>query len=393
MVLPIAARLPLSLVLALAGARLADEWWTYVPAGVLPQLRADVGLSYAQAGVVLTSLMAGGLLGHGLWVAADFISRRLLATGGALVYGLCMIAFAISDQFAVLVMAGLLWGAASDAFIGGCEVALVEFAGDDLTAALARVNTYGAVGDLLGPLTLAGAALVGLSWRVPFAVGGALMLAYGGWLATQPLPRPRHSGDAHTPLASVWSVLKDRRVLALAAVAALFSVLDEPFWGFTLAYLEQTRRFTNGEPQLVVAAGVSGGIVGYLLVPLVVARWGIGPVLVGATVLVGVGIVGLLVSGPLPLIILAGALFGIAGAVFWSLLEARYLSLRPGQAGATAAVVSSIGLIGIGIGMPPLVGFVSDLLGLSAGLWVYAGVPAAMLLILLAARSTTTPRP
>src|SRR5262249_3671701 len=81
----------------------------------------------------------------------------------------------------------------------------------------------------------------------------------------------------------------------------------------------------------------------------------------------------------------AAILFGFSGAVFYAVLEATYLSLRPGQAGTTGAVVSAISLAGLGF--PALVGAVSDAPGLAAGMTVYAAVPLLVVaLVLLAAR-------
>src|SRR5688572_9657126 len=95
----------------------ADELFTFLPAGAAASIRADLGLSYAQAGLVLAMLSAGGFLGMFAKSAADFVSRRALAAGGALVYGLCMLGFAVGHSFWVLVVAAFLWGAASDAFL------------------------------------------------------------------------------------------------------------------------------------------------------------------------------------------------------------------------------------------------------------------------------------
>ena len=170
--LPFATRAPFSLLAALMLVRFADEWFTFFPAGTLESIRSDLGLSYAQTGVILASLGSGGLIGHGFSVAADYVDRRKLASAGAMVYGLCLIAFALGHSFFVLVAAGLIWGAASDAFVAGCEVTLVQLYPDRIASVLARANAYGAIGDLLGPLTLAGAAAIGLGWRGVFALSG-----------------------------------------------------------------------------------------------------------------------------------------------------------------------------------------------------------------------------
>jgi len=388
--IPLAARAPYSLLAALMLVRFADEWVTFFPAGSIAPIRADLHLTYVQAGVVLTALPAGGILGHGFGVAADFVSRRALAVFGAAMYAVCMAAFALADSFVVLVVASFVWGAASDAFVHGCEVALVDLYRDQLAPTLARVNAFGAVGDLLGPLMLAGAAAAGVSWRWVFAFGAATMALYALWLLAQRFPPPAPpEAEESTPWYTVLAVLRDRRVILLAVVGGLFSVLDEPFWGFVIAYLEDVRHLSGGLATLAAAVGVTGGLAGYLSVGAATRRWSERTALLGATVAVSLAVAGLVYLPLLPARAAAGFAFGYTGAVFYSVLQAALLGLRPGQAGTTGAVASTIGLFGIAF--PPLVGAVADRAGLGAGLSVYAAVPAVMLVLLAA--GLPRPRP
>jgi FSR family fosmidomycin resistance protein-like MFS transporter len=380
---PLAARAPLSLVAALMLVRLADEWFTFFPAGAIAPIRDDIGLTYAQAGVVLAALPAGGILGHGFAVAADYVDRRVLAAGGALVQAACLTGFALADSFLLLVAVSFLWGTSTDAFVYGCEIALVDLYHDQLAPALARVNAFGAVGDLLGPLTLAAAAALGVGWRPVFLSAAVLMALYGLWLALQRFPPPRPPvSDEHTPLRGILAVLRDPRIILLALVSALFGVLDEPFWGFTIVYLEKVRETPAGVATLLVAVGVSGGLVGFLSVGSVSRR--LAPRAVLLTFAAGVGVaVATLIAVPFVVIQAVSAfIFGFTGAVFYSVLQATILGMRPGQAGTTSAVVSTIGLLGIAF--PPLVGAVSDAAGLTTGLMLYVLVPVIMLVLLVA---------
>jgi MFS family permease len=371
--------------------RLADEWFSFFPAGALEPIRHSLGQTYAGAGLLLTALAGGGLVGNAFAVAADFVDRRLLAAGGATVYGLCLLAFAGGQSLTVLVVAAFCWGAASDAFTHGCEVALVDLYRDELPPVMGRVNAYGAVGDILGPLTLVGAAALGLSWRAVFLLGGAMMLLYALWLAWRPLPLPgarplpEGAGPAPArragPLRTILDVAGDRRILVLALVDGLFGLLDEPFLGFIIASLVLAQEGHPALPTAVATATVGAGLAGYLAVPALTQR---AP---GERLLLPLAAVLALATGAfallpwLPLRILAGPVFGFVGAVFFAVLQATYLGLRPGQAGTSKAVVSTVGLFGLG--MPALVGAASDTGGLAAGLALYAAVPLAMLLLLL----------
>ena len=203
---PALRRAPYGLVAALVLVRFADEWTTFFPAGALEPIRHDLGLSYAQAAGVLVALPAGGLVGTFFVIAADYVSRRLLASLGAAVYGVAMIVFGVGHSLPVLLGAAFVWGAASDAFAHGAEVALVDLAEDELPKMLARMNAWAAVGDLLGPATLAAAAFLGWGWRGAFVAGGVGMLGYAAWLAVHRFPPPRPPQSSAQPATTAASL-------------------------------------------------------------------------------------------------------------------------------------------------------------------------------------------
>jgi predicted MFS family arabinose efflux permease len=376
----VAARAPYSLLATLLFVRLADEWFGFFPAGALESIRADLDLSYAEAGLILAALPAGGFVGNGFAVAADFVDRRLLAGLGALVFALCMAVFALAGSLPVLLVAAFVWGAASDAFTHGCEVALVDLYRDDLAPVLGRVNAYGAVGDLLGPLTLAAAAALGIGWRSVFLFGAVLMLLYTAWIAGQTFPKPQPPQDAPTPIAAVLDVVRDRRIILLAVADGLFGLLDEPFLGFAIAFLERERALTAAAATTIASTAVAAGILGFLVVPVFTRRLAAGPLLMVLATLLALAIPALIVAPVVPLQIAAAFVFGFGGATFYAVLQATYLGLRPGQAGTSQAVISTFGLLGIGF--PALAGVVSDSFGLTAGLGLYAAIPLGILLVL-----------
>jgi MFS transporter, FSR family, fosmidomycin resistance protein len=381
---PAIARAPYALVAALMFVRFADEWFSFFPAGVLEPMRAGVGLSYSQGGAVLVALAGGGLVGVAFEVAADYVSRRALAALGALAYGLAMIAFGLADSFLGLVAAAFVWGAASDAFIHGCEVALVDLAGEDLPRVLARVNAWAAVGDLLAPLTLTAAMAAGLGWRGAFIGGGVLMIGYAAWLGAQRFPPPRPSEAHANPLTGLWAVLRDGRVWVLAAIASLFDILDEPLLGFTIAYLERVRGFAPAMATSLALGAVAGGVVGYLIAERIVRGRSLNSLLIGSGVAMCATLPVMVFTPGVVMVVLGGLAFGIAAAVFYTALQSACLTVRPGQAGSTGAVISAIGLGSVGF--PVVAGEMADRSGLPAALWLYMAVPVAILVLAVAAR-------
>lgn len=348
-------------------------------------MRADLGASYAELGLVVASLPAGGMLGGFFAVAADYVDRRWLAAGGALGYAACLLVFATATWWQVLVIAGLVWGAAGDALVQGCEVALVDLYRDDLAPAIGRVNALAALGDLASPLTIAAVAACGFGWRAVFGLGAAAMLLYAAWLASQTFPPPAARTAQASVRRALLDVVRDRRVLLLGAVSGLFGLLDEPFLGFAAAFLERAGGAPPALATVAVSASLAAGIAGFLLVPWFTARWRA----VALMTALGVSMaaeVGALVGAPpsfYPLQAAALAAFGFTGAVFYAVLKGRLLALRPGQAGTTKAVVSTIGHAGVLF--PAAVGAVADAAGLRAGLALYAAVPVLIVVLILLA--------
>ena len=125
------------------------------------------------------------------------------------------------------------------------------------------MNAWASVGDLLGPLTLAAAVLLGFGWRGAFLGGGVAMLGYAGWLGVQRFPPPHPPQKLANPFAGVWRIALDREVLLLAILLGLFGLLDEPLDGFMIAYFERVRGWSPALAAAPVVAGLVGGMAGF----------------------------------------------------------------------------------------------------------------------------------
>jgi predicted MFS family arabinose efflux permease len=66
------------------------------------------------------------------------------------------------------------------------------------------------------------------------------------------------------------------------------------------------------------------------------------------------------------------ALVGAAVNLAWIILQARYMTLRPGEAGATSSVAEAVSQIGVTT--PLVIGLMADQTGLGPAMWLYCGV-------------------
>ena len=207
--------------------RLFDESAAFLPAAGLESFRADLGLTYAQAGTVLALIAPGALIGTVFAAAADRYSRRVIAAGGAFGFAACLAAFAAGGSFLALAVASLAMGVASTAMVDAAEVALVDMAGDDLRRFLARGNLLATVGDVAGPALVTLTAVLGFSWRASFWAGSILIGLYGLALAASPLPGPRREavedgrGSVRSTARILRDVVRDRRVWVVGVMVAV----------------------------------------------------------------------------------------------------------------------------------------------------------------------------
>jgi MFS transporter, FSR family, fosmidomycin resistance protein len=363
------------MLVALLSVRLADESAGFLIPGSFEAVRSDLRLSYAQAATILAAGAPGAIVGNGFSIAADYVSRRVIAAGGALWFAAAVAVFATSTSYPVLLAAAFVIGVAASAMVDACELALVDVSGDDLPRMLGASNLMGSIGDIAGPAVIIAAAWLGFGWQAPFLLAAVLMAAYGVWLAVSPLPPPHHHTERESPHRAIASIVRDRRVWIFGVTAMLLSPLDEPFLAFLIAHLQRT----DGMSRTVATAIAMLTVVGAAAGALEQARRAPpNPPLVRPALLVA-GAVMSIALAPTAVLVLPGALvFGFGMIGFWTALQARVLLLRPGQAGTVSAVVSTIEFAGFLI--PIGIGVVVDAQGLRAGIGCYA-----VLAILLAA--------
>ncbi|MGH9216525.1 MAG: MFS transporter [Acidimicrobiales bacterium] len=374
-------------------AGFVDETVAFLPFGALEPLRRDVDLSYSQGAALLALYPGIGLVGGVFGVLADRHSRRLIAAGGALGYAAGLLLFAAGTTFSMLVVAIALMGFAGDAMVRATDVALVDVAGDRTELAVARATLLGTVGDLAGPALLAACLTTGLGWRAAFVAAGLGMVGYALLLASQPLPEPSRplraaTEDGLRPRGEVVAVLRDRRVFRLGLLSALVDVFDEPFLAFAIVYLVATREhaYSEGVATLTAGVGLAGGVAA--------AAWAsraerseITPSAIAALLIGGVG--GIVLATHPVVAALGAAGVGAAVNLAWISLEARVLTLRPGQAGTTSAVVSAVGQVAVLV--PLAAGVLADAAGVTQALLLYMAMAVVFAIVNLRDRGRQTP--
>ncbi len=396
-------RLPISLVGAALAIRLVDEWWSYLPAGIVDDLRRDLGITYSGSGWLLALLWAGALAGIPLAVLADHADRRLVAVGSSALLTVGLAVYALGASFPVLAAASVGLGVGGDLLIRAVEAAMAEEFGDfddddddastdseastdsdavgdghdgALARLLGRQHLLAFVGDLLGPALLGIGAVTPLGWRGAFGVTAAALAAYTAYLARVPFAPPVHGAAA--PRAAARGLLEVARrpeVWWLAATDLLLNPLDEPFFALAVARVARATT-TPGVEQLLAGGVLVGGVAG----SLIVARAGLrGWRRHAGAPLLAAGAVAVAAFEPVVVQIAAFGVVGVGMGLLWAAIHHRMLTVIPGRSASVSAIVSTAGMPGAAA--PAVLGVVADRAGLGAALWSYAALAGVLVVV------------
>ena len=169
-----------------------------------PLIRADLGLSYAQIGLLLgVPNLVSNLIEPFLAILGDVWRRRVLVLGGGVIFAGSLLLTALSRDAGLLMVSFITLYPASGAFVSLSQATLMDLAPARREQNMARWTFAGSVGVVGGSLALAAAASLGLDWRGLFVVLALLTLAVLAAAWRVPYDGVRGKGGASTSSASV----------------------------------------------------------------------------------------------------------------------------------------------------------------------------------------------
>lgn len=276
----------------------------FLPAGVLPALAADVGVSEGTAGLaVAATAIAGAFTAPSIAVLLPRADRRLVLLGLLLAAALSNLAVAVAPGFAVVLVGRLLLGVAiagywSLAFGAGVHAAPGR---QRLVASALAFGT--SVATVMGvPL----ASVVGdtVGWRTAF--GGAAVLSL---LSAVALAAALPSVPAHPTagLRMLREALRNR--LLMAGIGFVVLVAFGNFAAYPYIRLAIDRVDPGATTWMLLAWGV-GGVVGPILAG-VLARW-LRPLTAAAPFGLAVALLLTAVAPSVPVLTVAVVLWGVS---------------------------------------------------------------------------------
>ncbi|PWV95883.1 DHA1 family putative efflux transporter-like MFS transporter [Paenibacillus cellulosilyticus] len=243
-----------------------------VISGILSMLAASVGISIAQAGMLVTAYSIGFAVGTPMVIAlTSRMSRKRLMLISLLAFSISSLAFALGSHYVILMAIRVIVGASAGVF---CVIALGS------VAKLVKANQ---LGNAMGTIALAfsfsmvlgvpiGAVMSKLwGWESIFYA-----LAIGGLLVILPLHLrlPDLAADKPEPFLQQFTVLKNVSVAGPLLLSMLLGAGNSVMLTYIAPFVEHALKLSSDAPSAVLLAVGVIGIAGSKLGGIGIDRYG-----------------------------------------------------------------------------------------------------------------------
>jgi FSR family fosmidomycin resistance protein-like MFS transporter len=375
---------PLALIFLLI--EFFDELAFGMQSAVMPSLRIDLDLTYAQIGLllglpgVLSTVIEPVILLFG-----DTPLRKRLVIGGGLVMAISLILISSASSFEVILVAFIAIYPASGAFVTLSQATLMDLNPGREPHMMARWTVAGSGGNLIGPLLASAAFALGLGWRWLYL--GLACFAAGLVLGVLPRKFPDHprpgshraenSGlDISALLRSIRLASKERKLWRWLVLLELSDLLLDVFTGYSALYFADVVGFTPAQVGLVFGLIMAASLVTDIAVVALLERYpGRSIVRVSASVAALLYPAWLLAPWPLAKVVLAVAI-RIATIGWYPILQGEAYAALPGRSGTVTAFNSITGILGSGLVW--VVGVIATYAGLQTAMWLLLLGPVSL---------------
>ncbi len=377
-------RLPAVTLLIFLAIEFIDELVGGVSNAAWPLVRSDLSLTYVQVGLLLSvprilSSFVEPLIG----ILGDVGYRRLLVLVGGLVFGASVGLMSLSQSFAVLLVAWVLFFPASGAFVSLSQASLMDIYPARHEQNMVRWEFAGWVGLAVGPLALTAAIAMGVGWRMAFLSLAVLTIPALIAVYQMPLGPARRAFGPSLPsfsegIRTAIRALKRFEVSKWLALLQASDLMLGIFLGFLALYMVDVAGASESKAALTLSVWVWVGLLGNLLViPLLERIQGLTYLRLSVIAVLFIYPAFLLVSS-FEMKLIAVGLLGFTTAGWYSVLRGRSYSSLPGLSGTIVALDKVAGsfasLIPLGLGL------VSDAWGLDVAMWLLLAGPVVLLL-------------
>lgn len=263
----VAVRLPWSSLLLLSAGIFVAVTSEFLPIGLLPQLTAELGITEAHVGLLITVFAASVVIATApLTHLTRSVPRKSLLIALLAVFAVANLVAALAPSYAVLLIARIIGGAAHGVFWAVVTPYAARLVAPQRLASAVAVATAGAtVASVAGlPLgTLLGAAV---GWRVSFAVIAALVVVIAVLVVIVLPPVEHRSADA--PSRASFAAVRDATfapVMVLCATIVLVTLGHATFYTYIAAWVIEVAGFAVADVAGILLLFGGAGAVGVVV--------------------------------------------------------------------------------------------------------------------------------
>jgi predicted MFS family arabinose efflux permease len=368
------------LVAIAAGWFLALGMRLVVP-GLLPVIRADLAITNATAGLLVTLLwVAYALTQFPSGVLSDHVGERRVFVASALLGALGVGVVGATTGVAGFAAGLVLYGVGTGFYATPRVMVVSRLYPERTGTALGLVFASGNVGNTVLP-AVAGVAAASLGWRAAFLAAVPLFVASAAALgATTPTRDGEADADRDGSVVEGVAELRRRPVQAATATLVLFAFAYQGFIGFLTTYLVDVKGLPPETSSTVFGGFFAVGLVTQVVSGGIAERYGRRRLFVGLFAATTVGVAVLTVLEGLLVLAVAVPLLGVQLGIWPGLNAYAYDVLTEGARGGGYGFLRTVYLV-IGATGPAVVGALFDAGYFDGGFLLLAGVFALVLLV------------
>ncbi len=367
----------------------------------LPAIRASLFMSYAQVGLLLgLPKVINTVIEPVLMLLGDAGLRKRLVMGGGVVLALAILLIGSANSFAALLIAFIVMFPASGAFVSLSQATLIDLNRGRESHSMARWTVAGALGNVIGPLLMAGLFGLGFGWRPPYLGLAVLGLVLVGLLVLRRFPagsgpatgvrdqsvlpcqpavaHPATEGVLQQVIQNLREALRNRRLLRWIFLLEISDLLLDVFMGYAALYFADVVGFSGAQVSLVVGGLTASSLIANVVLIPLLERWpGRQVVRVSALLAILVYLAWLLVPWTAAKIGLT-LLVPFATLGWYPVLKGEAYASAPGRSGTVEALTSAAGLLGGALVF--LIGGTAQHFGLPVAMWLLLAAPVCLAL-------------
>ncbi len=352
---------------------------------LLPFMTKDLGLSYTQAGLLVSILHISSFFANfGSGAVVDVTGRKVIFQVISLgVGGVALLVFGFTGLYMVLCAMVALIGATNNLWHPPAISFISDRYPENRGYALSIHATGASLGDMVAPLA-AGAAITWWSWQgsaiansVPVFVVTAIFLFY-----LMPKDTPKQAGAVSgigfsDYLSGLAGLVRRKAVLGLCLMAALRSMAQNGLLMFLPLYLADVLQVSPVVLGVAIAAMHLGGVIVSPIAGVLSDRIGRRPVVMSGLAATTLVVAGLTFVENTMVYVVGVSFLGFVLYAVRPVIHSWMMDMAPADVRGSATSLLFGTQAGLSVLMPVIGGAVADAYGLTEVFYVIAGIMLA----------------